>query len=195
MLPLVEAPHPKLCLGFPPPPIARKAAGWRPDLVSFVVCTRGEPGPAQEVLLVQEGARHQHAWFLPAGHVDMGETFAACGVRECLEESGVQVALRAGGAVLELIYGTRASYDALHLVLHARAIGGAPKEAADDDTSAAAWFRLADVLAALQQPAPPGAAVGAAEPMRFRKPHEVGHILRWFAARQRDGACAALLVA
>src|SRR3978361_2225007 len=43
-------------------------------------------------LLVHE-RKHGQLWYLPAGRVEPGETFAAAAVRETLEETGVPVRL------------------------------------------------------------------------------------------------------
>ena len=173
--------HPQLCIGFPEDG-RRAARQFSPDLVTFVICTRGEGGQ-EEVLLVQEGKRHNNAWFLPAGHVDIGETFSACGVRECLEETGARIECT-GCPLTEFIHGSRARYEAAHVVVHARCIGGALKSHDDGDTVGAQWFLLVSVLDMLSH-APQLTSKGASPPLKFRKPHEVGHILRRFASLQR----------
>lgn len=43
-------------------------------------------------LVVQERS-HERGWYLPAGRVDPGETFAAAARREAVEETGVEVRL------------------------------------------------------------------------------------------------------
>src|SRR3954470_25029966 len=47
---------------------------------------------AGRYLLVHE-AKHGQLWYLPAGRVEAGESFAAAAVRETLEEAGVPVRL------------------------------------------------------------------------------------------------------
>jgi ADP-ribose pyrophosphatase YjhB (NUDIX family) len=54
---------------------------------AVVVVRRGD-----QFLIIQETAHQQH-WFLPAGRLEHGESFAACAMRETLEESGLMVDL------------------------------------------------------------------------------------------------------
>lgn len=54
---------------------------------SVVVVRQGD-----RFLLVQE-RKHDQLWYLPAGKVEPGESFAQAAVRETLEESGVHVRL------------------------------------------------------------------------------------------------------
>ena len=52
------------------------------------------PPPSTQVLLVNEPAAiagGKPNYFMPAGRVDIGETFVEAGVRETLEEAGVNV--------------------------------------------------------------------------------------------------------
>ena len=38
-------------------------------------------------------------WVLPGGHIDVGETFEECAVREILEETGIEIVLGNNGAM------------------------------------------------------------------------------------------------
>eukprot|EP00494_Astrolonche_serrata_P021706 UN21955 len=53
-------------------------------------------------------------WFLPAGHVDPGETFGMCGRRETIEESGVEVELT---GVSHIQHNCNNEYIPLHVVI------------------------------------------------------------------------------
>jgi 8-oxo-dGTP pyrophosphatase MutT (NUDIX family) len=45
-----------------------------------------------ELLLVKQDARNDR-WGIPKGHVNVGETFEQCAIRETLEEAGIDVGL------------------------------------------------------------------------------------------------------
>jgi len=121
------------------------------DLVVFVVVV----DPLQRVLMVQEPQRKKYKWFLPAGHIDEGETLTAAVVRECREESSLIVQpLR----LMHMVYGGRA-FAPLHFVVEAEVVGGHLKEASEEDgeSKCAQWCPLSEVCAELTptQPFPP----------------------------------------
>jgi len=79
-------------------PLAHSWFGARkhrtPDLVVFIAVTReGPTGP--EIILVEEPeskwSDRGGKWFLPAGHVDPGETYSKAAFRESLEEAGLDI--------------------------------------------------------------------------------------------------------
>jgi len=147
---------------------------WRPDLVTFVICTRMNKSGEEEILLVQEGKKHNYKWFLPAGHVDPGETFADCGIRESLEETGLEVKYLEN-SVIEVIYGARGGYHPFHIVLHAVWSGGGTLKTEEDKESAgAAWYSFSRVMKALEED-------NERPSLRFRGSQEVRHILKWFS--------------
>jgi phosphatase NudJ len=93
-------------------------------------------------LLVQE-RKHGANWYLPAGRVDPGETFAQTAVRETLEEAGVPIALDGvlrvehtptadGTARCRVIFLGHPTDDTL------------PKAVPDDESLRAGWFTLAE---------------------------------------------------
>lgn len=162
-----------------------KGDHWRPDLVTFVICTRMNKTGEEEILLVQEGKKHNYKWFLPAGHVDPGETFADCGIRECLEETGLEVQYLEN-SLIEVIYGTRGRYHPFHIVLHARWSGGGILKTEEDKESAgAAWYSLSRVMKALEED-------NERPSLLFRGTTEVRHILKWF--NENRGAMVPLQV-
>jgi 8-oxo-dGTP diphosphatase len=92
---------------------------------------------AGRVLLVrrtQEPGRG--LWTLPAGFVDAGEDPAAAAIRECLEETGLEVAL---DGLFDLAAGRAHPRGAdIVIVYLARVIGGALRPG--DDADSAAFF-------------------------------------------------------
>ena len=90
-------------------------------------------------LLVHE-RKHGQLWYLPAGRVEAGETFAEAAVRETREEAGIDVvpegivrvehSLVDGGARMRVIFVARPTGDR------------PPKSEPDDETLGAAWVSL-----------------------------------------------------
>jgi phosphatase NudJ len=105
---------------------------------ALVVVRRGD-----RFLLVQE-AKHDQLWYLPAGRVEPGETFAAAAVRETLEESGVPVELE---GVLRVEHSPREDgYARVRVLFLARPVDDTPpKREPDEHSLRAAWVRLADL--------------------------------------------------
>lgn len=104
---------------------------------AIVVVRRGD-----EFLLVQE-AKHGQRWYLPAGRVELGETFEAAACRETLEESGVPI--RAVG-VLRVEHSPRAAGARLRVVFLAEPVDDTqPKSVPDEHSLRAAWVRLQDL--------------------------------------------------
>jgi 8-oxo-dGTP pyrophosphatase MutT (NUDIX family) len=95
-----------------------------------IVHTRGK------FLLVEE---RDGSWYLPAGGVEAGETFAEAAAREVLEESGVPVVLE---GVLRVEQGiTLSSIVRLRVFFLARpAAEVPPKSVADHHSRRAGWF-------------------------------------------------------
>jgi phosphatase NudJ len=105
---------------------------------ALVVVRRGD-----RFLLVQE-AKHDQLWYLPAGRVEPGETFAAAAVRETLEESGVPVELE---GVLRIEHSPREDgYARVRVLFLARPVDDTPpKREPDEHSLRAVWVRLADL--------------------------------------------------
>lgn len=91
----------------------------------------------RRLLLVRE-AKHGQGWWLPAGRVEPGETFAEAALRETLEEAGVRVrldgvvrierSLVSGGARERVVFTAVQRDDA------------PPKQHADEHSLEARWF-------------------------------------------------------
>jgi 8-oxo-dGTP pyrophosphatase MutT (NUDIX family) len=101
---------------------------------SVVVVRRGD-----RFLLVHE-RKHGQLWYLPAGRVEPGETFAAAALRETLEETGVPVELT-GIVRVEHSPGKQAAR--LRVVFLAKpADDTPPKTVPDKESLGAAWVGL-----------------------------------------------------
>lgn len=89
-----------------------------------------------EFLLVHE-RKHGQCWYLPAGRVEPGESFAAAAVRETLEETGVPVRLL---GILRIEHTPTAHSARLRVVFAAEPIDEtAPKTVPDKESLGAAW--------------------------------------------------------
>lgn len=128
----------------------------RADCVAFVAVSRGGPA-GREIALVEEPrrkwSRRGGRWFLPAGHVDAGETFRGAAAREALEEAGVRVAVR--GALCYLHRESRGRCHGPHILFAADVVEGFPvdgdgrpalKSEPDHESLSARWFSLSEVM-------------------------------------------------
>ncbi|MDY3561427.1 NUDIX hydrolase [Gemmata sp. JC673] len=101
---------------------------------ALVVVRKGD-----QFLIVQEN-KHGQPWYLPAGRVEEGETFAAAAVRETLEEGGVPIRLtgviRVEHAPLPIGARMRVVY------LAEPADDTPPKSRPDDESLGARWVTL-----------------------------------------------------
>ena|ERR1700760_2986452 len=93
-------------------------------------------------LLVHE-RDHGQLWYLPAGRVEPGETFAAAAVRETNEEAGVDVILE---GVLRVQQNPAEGNARMRVIFVARPAGDqAPKSVPDDESLGAGWFTVEDM--------------------------------------------------
>jgi phosphatase NudJ len=101
---------------------------------ALTVVRRGD-----EFLLVHE-AKHGQLWYLPAGRVEPGETFAAAAVRETLEEAGIPVRIV---GVLRVEHSPGPTASRLRVVFLAEPADDTPPNSVPDDESLeAAWVSL-----------------------------------------------------
>jgi len=104
-------------------------------LISLVVVRQSE-----RFLAVEE----RNGWYLPAGGVDFGETFATGAQRETREEAGLEVVL---DGVLRIEYRFLGPANRIRVVFAAHAADphAAPKSVPDDDTLSARWLLCAEM--------------------------------------------------
>jgi phosphatase NudJ len=101
---------------------------------AVVVVRRGD-----HFLLVHE-CKHGQLWYLPAGRVEPGETFADAARRETLEESGIPVTLT---GILRVEHSPAPTGARLRVVFLAEpADDTSPKSIPDEESLGAAWVRL-----------------------------------------------------
>lgn len=103
----------------------------------LVVVRRGE-----EFLLVHE-RKHGQRWYLPAGRVEGGESFAAAACRETLEESGVPVKLT---GIIRVEHSPSRDAARLRVLFLAEPVGDtALKSTPDEESLGAAWVTLEEL--------------------------------------------------
>jgi len=95
-----------------------------------------------KVLLVRRRMRpRQGTWTFPAGFVEFDEDPADAAVRECREETGLEVEI---SGLLDVIPGREHAHGAdIVVVYRARLVGGEPE--AGDDVDQVAFFTLGDL--------------------------------------------------
>jgi len=106
---------------------------------AVVVVRRGA-----QFLLVQESHPGQ-PWYLPAGHVEPGESFAQAAVRETWEESGLAIRLT---GILQIVHnpGTDTVPPRLRVVFLAEpADNRPPKSAPDEHSQQARWLTREEI--------------------------------------------------
>jgi len=93
-----------------------------------------------EVLLVRRAlGQRQGFWSFPAGFVEFGEDPAEAAVRECREETGLEVEIT---GLLDVIGPEPGGAASIVIVYRARPVGG--KLRADDDVDRVAFFPLGE---------------------------------------------------
>ncbi|KYF86558.1 NUDIX hydrolase [Sorangium cellulosum] len=98
----------------------------------------------QRFLLVHE-RKHGQLWYLPAGRVEPGETFAEAARREALEETGVPVELE---GILRVEHSPSRYESRFRVIFLARpADGTPPKRQPDEHSLEARWVTLKELRA------------------------------------------------
>jgi phosphatase NudJ len=101
---------------------------------ALVVVRKGD-----RFLLVQE-SKYGEPWYLPAGRVEAGESFADAAVRETLEEAGIPVRVT---GVIRVEYSPSPAGSRLRVIFLAEPIDDTPpKTEPDDESLGAAWVPL-----------------------------------------------------
>ena len=94
---------------------------------------------ADRYLLVHE-RKHGQLWYVPAGRVEPGETFAQAAVRETLEESGIAVAL---DGIVRIEHTPLGSEARMRVIFTGHPSDDRPpKSIADSESLEAKWVRL-----------------------------------------------------
>src|SRR4051812_21976008 len=101
---------------------------------ALVVVRRGD-----QFLLVHE-RKHGQLWYLPAGRVEPGESFADAAVRETLEEAGIPVRIT---GVIRVDHSPSPVGARMRVIFLADpAADTPPKSVPDDESLGAAWVTL-----------------------------------------------------
>lgn len=101
---------------------------------ALVVVRKGD-----RFLLVQESKRGE-PWYLPAGRVEAGETFAEAAVRETLEEAGIPVRVT---GVIRVEFSPSPAGARMRVIFLAEPTDDTPpKTEPDDESLGAAWVAL-----------------------------------------------------
>ena len=104
---------------------------------AVVVVRRGS-----RFLLVHERG-HGQLWYLPAGRVEPGESFAAAAMRETLEESGIPIRLV---GVVRVEHSPRREGARMRVVFLAEPVDDSPpKDTPDDESLGAEWVSLEEL--------------------------------------------------
>lgn len=97
-------------------------------------------------LLVHE-RKHGQRWYLPAGRVEPGETFAEAARRETLEEAGIRIHL---DGILRVEYSPRPDATRIRVIYLAHPVDDTPPKSAPDSESLEARWLTLDELAGVQ---------------------------------------------
>ncbi|MFO0843595.1 MAG: NUDIX domain-containing protein [Gemmataceae bacterium] len=112
---------------------------------ALVVVRRGD-----QFLVVRE-RKHGQLWYLPAGRVEAGETFAEAARRETLEESGIQIILE---GILKVQHTPSAHGARLRVLFLARPADDTPPRTTPNEHTLEARYVTLDELAELPQRGP-----------------------------------------
>ncbi|EYF05053.1 Hypothetical protein CAP_3643 [Chondromyces apiculatus DSM 436] len=101
--------------------------------------------------LVVRERKHGQLWYLPAGRVEAGESFAEAALRETLEEGGIPIVLE---GILRVEHSPRGDEARFRVIFLARPADDAtPKRQPDEHSLEARWVTLEE-LATLPQRGP-----------------------------------------
>src|SRR3954463_6806574 len=104
---------------------------------ALVVVRKGD-----RFLLVHE-AKHGQPWYLPAGRVEPGESFATAAVRETREEGGIPVRVT---GVIRVEHSPSVAGARMRVIFLAEPTDDTPpKSEPDDESLRAAWVALDDL--------------------------------------------------
>eukprot|EP00618_Florenciella_parvula_P026299 CAMPEP_0119508982 /NCGR_PEP_ID=MMETSP1344-20130328/28422_1 /TAXON_ID=236787 /ORGANISM="Florenciella parvula, Strain CCMP2471" /LENGTH=180 /DNA_ID=CAMNT_0007545775 /DNA_START=127 /DNA_END=669 /DNA_ORIENTATION=+ len=138
----------------------------------MVVCQH----PATGCFLAVKESRGR-GWWLPAGHVDRGQTFAEAARREALEESGLEVDLVGILGIEHTLKGPPGEEEdaRMRVIYYARPAKGRsdkPKSKPDEESDGAAWMTIEQLERLATKPPPAG--LRGKELLRWGKHVEAG---------------------
>lgn len=94
----------------------------------------------ETLLIRRQGVHGSGTWSTPGGHIEFGETFEECAIRETLEETGVEIDNVRFRAVTNDVM----EDDGRHYVtvwMQGDYLAGKPRVAAEHEMSEVSWFR------------------------------------------------------
>jgi phosphatase NudJ len=104
---------------------------------ALVVVRKGD-----QFLLVQE-SKYGQPWYLPAGRVEQGESFADAAVRETLEEAGIPVRIT---GLIRVEHAPSPAGSRMRIIYLAEPTDDTPpKSEPDDESLGAAWVTRAEL--------------------------------------------------
>lgn len=92
----------------------------------------------------RRGAHGAESWSFPGGHLEFGEAWEACAVREVREETGLELAAISFAAVTNDVF-TEAGKHYITIFMHAQACSGAAERREPDKCEGWAWFAWSDL--------------------------------------------------
>jgi len=108
---------------------------------ALVVCQHPE---TKKFLLVREGCNQ--GWWLPGGRVDPGETFQQAGIRETIEEAGVDVELKGLLAVEYSPYPDGGARQRIIFYAQPKDPKAIPKQIPDFESQGAEWISFEEMV-------------------------------------------------
>ena len=104
---------------------------------ALVVVRKGD-----QFLIVQE-SKHGQPWYLPAGRVEEGESFAAAAVRETREEAGIPVRIT---GLIRVEHSPSRAGARMRVIFLAEPVDDTPpKTEPDDESLGAKWINLDEI--------------------------------------------------
>jgi 8-oxo-dGTP pyrophosphatase MutT (NUDIX family) len=124
-------------------PLQEKASKRMPDVRVTVTCSLVIEQDGK-LLLVQEADPDIYGlWNQPAGHVEPGETFEECALREAREETGYDVEMT---GIQGVYYDSAAGDEDMNICFRARPLGE-PRHPLADDVLGIRWFSRDELVA------------------------------------------------
>ena len=127
----------------------------------------------------------ERGWWLPAGHVDRGQSFVAAAIRETQEEAGIDVELRGVLAVEHTLVTSSAARMRVIFYAVPRDPSQPPKSVPDAESNGAAWHSLAEIEE--RRHLPPPAGLRGEELLRWGRYVSAGGLVAPMAVRA-DGS-------